>query len=74
MKMTRQEMIELIKKPVYLGDGLYCVYDGYTVVLSAEHENGTHYVAIEPDVMRNLDAYRETLKERMTKLKELTNE
>jgi hypothetical protein len=33
---------------VYLGDGLYASFDGYTLVLRAPREGGDHWVALEP--------------------------
>lgn len=39
-------------REVYLGDGLYASFDGYQFVLRAPRENGDHWVALEPQVMR----------------------
>lgn len=35
----------------YLGDGLYCRYDGFSVWLRAPRERGDHEVALEPQVL-----------------------
>lgn len=37
----------------YLGDGLYCHYDGFQFNLIAPRENGEHFVALEPEVLMN---------------------
>lgn len=33
----------------YLGDGVYCGYDGYQVWLIVERENGLHEIALGED-------------------------
>lgn len=43
--------------PEYLGDGLYAAFDGWQVVLWAEREEGVHYVALEPEVLKSLLNY-----------------
>lgn len=35
----------------YIGDGLYASYDGLMFELSAERDNGRHYVFLEPQVV-----------------------
>ena len=37
---------------IYLGDGLYCEFDGYMVTLRAPRDGGDHWVALEPEVMQ----------------------
>jgi hypothetical protein len=44
---------------VYLGDGLYAVFDGYQIVLRAPRENGDHLVALEPEVFTALVQFAE---------------
>lgn len=34
----------------YLGDGLYVMYDGFSLNLRAPREVGDHHVAFEPEV------------------------
>ncbi len=43
---------------VYLGDGLYASFDGWSVNLRAPRENGDHWVGIEPEVWKNLLEFR----------------
>jgi hypothetical protein len=38
----------------YLGDGLFCSYDGFTIWLRAPREGGDHVVALEPLVYTEL--------------------
>lgn len=47
---------------VYLGDGLYASFDGFSIWLRAPREGGEHRVALEPDVLRSFLAYVESLK------------
>lgn len=47
---------------VYLGDGAYCDFDGYALVLTTE--NGietTNTIALEPEVWLALKAYVQAL-------------
>jgi hypothetical protein len=46
----------------YLGDGLYCSFDGYQIILRAPREGGDHYVALEPQVYEALTAFVATLR------------
>lgn len=46
------------KNEVYLGDGLYASFDGYSITLRAPRENGDHWVALEPRVLEALDEFR----------------
>jgi hypothetical protein len=39
-------------KEVYLGDGLYAVFDGFSLWLRAPREHGDHVVALEPLVFK----------------------
>lgn len=41
----------------YLGDGVYAEYDGYYVVLRAEHEGGRDIIYIEPPVLDALNLF-----------------
>jgi len=40
----------------YLGDGVYASFDGYHVNLAVNHHEN-HAVALEPDVIKNLEEY-----------------
>jgi hypothetical protein len=53
----------MINHKVYLGDGVYAWFDGYQIWLETMRENTTHEIALEPDVMAVLDAYRARLNE-----------
>jgi len=44
---------------IYLGDGLYARFDGFQVILRAPRELGDHYVGLEPDTYRSLQAWIE---------------
>jgi len=46
-------------KETYLGDGLYASFDGYMFILRAPRENGDHYVALEPNVLAEFEAFVE---------------
>jgi hypothetical protein len=46
----------------YLGDGVYASFDGYQVWLTAERDDQTHEIAIEPPVFANLEVYMMGLK------------
>ena len=39
---------------VYLGDGLYARFTGYSIELRAPREDGDHWIALEPDVFEAL--------------------
>jgi len=56
-----------MKKEVYLGDGLYASFDGYSFWLRAPRENGDHEVALEPEILKAFDDFRASI------LKEATN-
>lgn len=38
----------------YMGDGVYCGFDGFNLWLCCRRENGFHYVALESYTMRNI--------------------
>jgi hypothetical protein len=46
---------------VYLGDGLFVSFDGYSVILRAPREHGDHFVALEPEVLKAFCVYLEGL-------------
>ena len=39
---------------IYLGDGLYASFDGYSVTLRAPRMDGDHWVELEPQMMEEL--------------------
>lgn len=39
-----------LEKETYLGDGLYCSFDGHQIKLRAPREDGDHVVYLEPSV------------------------
>ena len=43
---------------VYLGDGLYCSFDGGMFKLRAPRGHVDHWVALEPDTLAAFDAFR----------------
>ena len=46
---------------MYLGDGVYASYDDYHIWLAVnDHENIV--IALEPNVLKMLDIYREKIK------------
>lgn len=48
--------MEAINKE-YLGDGVYAAFDGYNVWLTTPRQNGTHEIALEPEVLDKLLRY-----------------
>jgi hypothetical protein len=54
-----------IEEPVYLGDGLYAVFDGFQIELYAH--NGiekTNSVYLEPSVLKNFEDYVKSIREK----------
>lgn len=48
----------------YLGDSVYANFDGFNIVLTTENGYGpSNTIALEPNVLRALDNYRERLKQ-----------
>lgn len=45
------------RKEVYLGDGCYASFDGYSIWLRAPREGGDHLVALEPHTYGELVAF-----------------
>lgn len=51
-------------EPMYLGDGVYCDFDGYHIVLHVNsHPNPV--VSLEGGVLANFDMYRKNLQEKI---------
>jgi len=42
---------------IYLGDGVYVIFDGYQIWLETEREDGVHRIALEPEVYSRLAEY-----------------
>lgn len=51
-----------MSEEVYLGDGLYCSFDGYQIKLRAPREDGDHEVYLEPTTLSAFEAYVAQLK------------
>ena len=47
----------------YIGDGVYAKYDGYTVTLYTDREEGRHYIVLEPEHIEALNNFIERSKE-----------
>lgn len=47
-----------VRQREYIGDGLYAARDDNHIILFTERENGTHWVALEPDVFARLTEYK----------------
>lgn len=39
---------------IYIGDGVYARWDGFSVLLKTERDNGTHYIYLEPQHVANI--------------------
>ena len=39
---------------VYIGDGVYARWDGFSVLLETERDTGTHYIYLEPQHVKSL--------------------
>lgn len=50
------------ERETYLGDGLYCRFDGYQFILRAPREDMDHWVALEPPVLANFIKFTERWK------------
>lgn len=48
---------------VYLGDGVYAVFDGYSIVLDLRMQSD-HKISLEPSVLVELDRFRKAIKEK----------
>ena len=40
---------------VYIGDGVYARWDGFSVLLKTERDNGTHHIYLEPSHVENIN-------------------
>lgn len=63
MKFNRHKPLD----PAYIGDGVYASHDGYSIWISAEVDGRTHEIAMEPEVLRALDSYRNLISSRTPK-------
>lgn len=39
---------------IYIGDGVYARWDGMSVLLETERNNGTHFIYLEPQHIENI--------------------
>lgn len=58
-----------MSEETYLGDGLYVRFDGYAFVLRAPREDGDHWVAMEPDVLRAFENFVDQIRAEVHKNK-----
>lgn len=59
-----------IELKVYLGDGVYAEFDGYSITLTTEYGNGpTNTIDIEPGVIAALEAYVKRLEAATAEIK-----
>ena len=42
---------------IYLGDGLYASFDGFSFTLRAPRQDGDHFVVLEPDVLNAFEEF-----------------
>jgi len=60
----------MYNKEVYLGDGLYAVWDGFAIWLRAPRPEGDHKVCLEPEVTTAFLAFINEVKEYVKQHKE----
>lgn len=55
----------MVEKPkMYLGDGVYAIFDGYGIWLHANsHDNPTDKIYLEPQVLSALNMFVKRIKE-----------
>ena len=58
-----------MSEEVYLGDGLYCRFDGFMFTLRAPRRDGDHWVGLEPSVLRAFDEFRKRIEDQYRKVK-----
>lgn len=51
----------------YLGDGVYAVFDGFSIVLDLRMQDNTTKITLEPTVLDELDRFRKRLTEKYPK-------
>jgi hypothetical protein len=51
------------KGPVYLGDGVYCTFDGFYIHLHVGAHDNPPVVALDPDVLAALNEYARSIRE-----------
>ena len=42
---------------VYIGDGVYAVCDGFSIVLATDRDSGLHWIALEPSHIAQLNRF-----------------
>ena len=58
----REDIANKALKEVYLGDGLYCSYDGFQYILRAPRDEGDHHVALEPSVLEAFNEHQKYIR------------
>ena len=59
MEAALTDIDDIASTETYLGDGLYCSFDGFSLWLRAPREGGDHTVALEPFVLEAFLEYAE---------------
>ncbi len=54
----------------YLGDGVYASFDGYHITLDLRAQDIETRIALESEVLENLDRYRQHIKDKIKEVKE----
>ncbi len=72
--MTREQFKKKWESRQYLGDGLYAMFDGFSIVLIAPRGEQEHSVALEPQVLKSFDAYRKYLEKDIQEYKKSQEE
>ncbi len=59
--------LEAMMRPVYLGDAVYAVFDGFSISLRLNHHGNTRdQIRLEPGVQVALQAYMQGLEARVS--------
>jgi hypothetical protein len=62
LRIRVKMLLRTLLKPDYLGDGVYIKFDGFAVVLMANHhETPTDTIVLEPSVLEALGHYRDRI-------------
>lgn len=57
-----------MKTQEYIGDGVYVEFTGHDFILSTERESGTHFIHLEPFMIKRLNDFVQLQKERSNSL------
>jgi hypothetical protein len=69
VEITEEVKMPEFKNEMYLGDGLYASFDGFTFWLRAPRDEGDHFVALEPMVLQAFINYVEACAEAKNRVK-----